>query len=48
MIEVERIWLGAYASLLGDVALQELCFGGIMISEEPHQNISKTLNQIYL
>jgi len=27
MIEVERIWLGAYASLLGDVALQELCFG---------------------
>jgi len=26
MIEVEMIWLGAYASLLGDVALQELCF----------------------
>ncbi len=32
MIEVERIWLGAYASLLGDVALQELCFGGLWIS----------------
>jgi len=31
-IEVERIWLGAYASLLGDVALQELCFGGLWIS----------------
>ncbi len=32
MIEVERIWLEAYASLLGDVALQELCFGGLWIS----------------
>jgi len=32
MFEVERIWLGAYASLLGDVALQELCFGGLWIS----------------
>ena len=32
MIEVENIWLGAYASLLGDVALQELCFGGLWIS----------------
>ena len=32
MIEVEKIWLGAYASLLGDVALQELCFGGLWIS----------------
>jgi len=32
MIEVEGIWLGAYASLLGDVALQELCFGGLWIS----------------
>ncbi len=32
MTEVERIWLGAYASLLGDVALQELCFGGLWIS----------------
>jgi len=32
MIEVEKIWLGAYASLLGDIALQELCFGGIWIS----------------
>ena len=32
MMEVERIWLNAYASLLGDVALQELCFGGLWIS----------------
>jgi len=32
MIEVERIWLGSYASLLGDIALQELCFGGLWIS----------------
>jgi len=32
MIEVEKIWLGAYASLLGDVALHELCFGGLWIS----------------
>ena len=32
MIEVERIWLDAYASLLGDVALHELCFGGLWIS----------------
>jgi len=32
MIEVERIWLAAYASLLGDIALHELCFGGLWIS----------------
>ncbi len=32
MIQVERMWLDAYASLLGDVALQELCFGGLWIS----------------
>jgi glucokinase len=32
MIEVEKIWLGTYASLLGDVALQELCLGGLWIS----------------
>ncbi len=32
MIEVEKIWLGAYASILGDIALQELCFGGLWIS----------------
>ena len=35
MIEVERIWLGAYASLLGDVALQELCFGGCLLYTSP-------------
>ena len=32
MLEVERIWLEAYASFLGDVALHELCFGGLWIS----------------
>ena len=32
MIEVESLWLDAYASLLGDIALQELCFGGLWIS----------------
>ena len=32
MIEVERIWLDAYASLIGDVALHELPFGGLWIS----------------
>ena len=32
MVEVEKMWLDAYASLLGDVALQELCFGGLWIS----------------
>ncbi len=32
MIQVEGIWLDAYATLLGDVALQELCFGGLWIS----------------
>ena len=28
----DLVRLGAYASLLGDVALQELCFGGLWIS----------------
>ena len=32
MIQVKRIWLDAYASFLGDIALQELCFGGLWIS----------------
>ncbi len=32
MSEVQKIWLDAYSSLLGDVALQELCFGGLWIS----------------
>jgi len=32
MNEIENIWLGAYGSLLGDVALHELCFGGLWIS----------------
>ena len=32
MIEIEKIWLEAYASLIGDVALHELPFGGLWIS----------------
>ena len=32
MAEIERIWLGAYASLIGDVAVHELCLGGLWIS----------------
>jgi len=32
MKEIENIWLNAYASFLGDVALHELCFGGLWIS----------------
>ncbi len=32
MIEIENIWLNAYASFLGDIALHELCFGGLWIS----------------
>ncbi len=30
--EIENIWLWNYASYLGDVALHELCFGGLWIS----------------
>jgi len=30
--EIENIWLSNYASYLGDVALHELCFGGLWIS----------------
>ncbi len=32
MMQVQRMWLDSYASFLGDVALQELCFGGLWIS----------------
>jgi len=32
MREIEGIWLEAYASWLGDVAIHELCFGGLWIS----------------
>ena len=32
MMEIEQIWLDAYASLLGDIAIHELCFGGLWIS----------------
>ena len=48
MIEVERIWLGAYASLLGDVALQELCFGGLWISGGTASKHFKNLSLIHI
>ena len=32
MMEIEQIWLNAYASFIGDLAIHELCFGGIWIS----------------
>ena len=32
MIQIENIWLNAYASFIGDIALHELCFGGLWIS----------------
>ena len=32
MMEIERIWLEAYASFIGDVAVHELCQGGLWIA----------------
>ena len=32
MMEIEKLWLEAYASLLGDIALLELPYGGLWIS----------------
>ncbi len=32
MREIENIWLSAYASFLGDIAIHELCFGGLWIA----------------
>ena len=32
MNEIERIWLESYASFIGDIAVHELCFGGLWIS----------------
>ena len=32
MKEVVKLWLNSYASFLGDVALHELCYGGLWIS----------------
>tara|TARA_B100000131_G_scaffold314119_1_gene350457 strand:- start:3679 stop:4710 length:1032 start_codon:yes stop_codon:yes gene_type:complete len=32
MTQVVRFWLNAYASFLGDIALHELCYGGLWIS----------------
>ena len=32
MMEIERIWLEAYASFIGDLAVHELCYGGLWIS----------------
>ena len=31
MREIENTWISAYASLLGDIAIHELCFGGLWI-----------------
>tara|TARA_Y100001970_G_scaffold294041_1_gene446189 strand:- start:24585 stop:25622 length:1038 start_codon:yes stop_codon:yes gene_type:complete len=32
MKDIERIWLESYASFIGDIAIHELCFGGLWIS----------------
>ena len=32
LMEIESIWLKNYASYIGDVAIHELCFGGLWIS----------------
>tara|TARA_B100001115_G_scaffold183587_1_gene182900 strand:- start:801 stop:1835 length:1035 start_codon:yes stop_codon:yes gene_type:complete len=32
MMEIERIWLEAYASFIGDLAVHELCYGGLWIA----------------
>ena len=32
MERIETLWFNAYASFIGDLALHELCFGGIWIS----------------
>ena len=32
MMEIEKIWLEAYASFIGDLAVHELCYGGLWIS----------------
>ena len=32
MKEIETIWLEAYASFIGDIAIHELCYGGLWIS----------------
>jgi len=32
MAEIETLWFNAYSSFIGDLALHELCFGGLWIS----------------
>ena len=32
MQEIEKIWLDAYSSFLGDIAIHELCYGGLWIA----------------
>ena len=32
MREIEEMWINIYASFLGDIALHELCYGGLWIS----------------
>ena len=32
MIEIKEIWQNAYASFIGDLAIHELCYGGLWIA----------------
>tara|TARA_Y100001978_G_scaffold138995_1_gene124303 strand:+ start:39 stop:1076 length:1038 start_codon:yes stop_codon:yes gene_type:complete len=32
MSDIEKIWFNAYSSIIGDLALHELCFGGLWIA----------------
>ena len=32
MLEIEKLWFDAYSSFIGDLAIHELCFGGLWIS----------------
>ncbi len=32
MLEIKNIWLNIYASFLGDIAIHELCYGGLWIA----------------
>ena len=32
MLEIEKLWFEAYSSFIGDLALHELCFGGLWIA----------------
>ena len=32
MSEIETLWFNSYSSFIGDLAIHELCFGGLWIS----------------